>query len=179
MTVFLVLGVAGVLVLALSLVLGDVLDGPIEGLLDGLFDGLGSDVFSTAVLGSFVSALGFSGAIAEALGAPTLVSTAVGVGGGLVFGALAVWLTRLLRHDDATEPPSTTTAVGYEGVVLTAVPVDGYGTVRVLVGTRALRVNARLDGDHPLPLEAGERIQVTGSVSPTAVTVAPLWRELG
>ncbi|TIC82849.1 hypothetical protein [Nocardioides sp. GY 10127] len=177
MTTFLVLGVAGLALLLLSLVLGDVLDGFLDGL-DGLGDGLGGDVFSTAVIGSAVAAFGFSAGIVEALDAPFVVSLLAGVAGGTGFGALAVWLTRLLRHDEA-EPPSTGTAVGHEALVLTAVPADGYGTVRVLVGGRELRLNARLDADHPLPLEAGERVHVTGSLSPTAVTVAPLWRELG
>ncbi len=60
MSVYLVLGIVGLLVLAVSLLVGDVLDG----VLDGALDGLGGDWFSTEVIGGFVSALGFGGAIA-------------------------------------------------------------------------------------------------------------------
>ena len=42
----------------------------LDGLLDGALDGIGGDWFSTEVVGGFVSALGFGGAIAVSLGAP-------------------------------------------------------------------------------------------------------------
>ena len=50
-TTFLVIGVIGLALLGISLVLGD--------LLDGVFDALAGDVFSSAVIGGFVSAFGF------------------------------------------------------------------------------------------------------------------------
>ncbi len=66
MSVFVVLGVVGLVVILASLVVGDLVDG----VLDGLLDALSGDVFSTAVIGSFVSAFGFGGAIAEGTGGP-------------------------------------------------------------------------------------------------------------
>ena len=53
-TMFLVIGLIGLVLLGLSLVLGDVLD--------GAFDFLAGDAFSSAVLGAFISATGFGGA---------------------------------------------------------------------------------------------------------------------
>ena len=93
--------------------------------------------------------------------------------------AIAAWLTRLLRAGTSGASPRADDTVGREAVVLTAIPADGYGTVKVLVGGHEMRLNARLDTDHPIPVEPGTRVHVTGSVSPTAVTVAPTWRELG
>ncbi|MBK3589297.1 hypothetical protein JHN49_38760, partial [Streptomyces sp. MBT57] len=59
MTFFLGLGIAGIVLLALSLIFGGVLEGMLDGVLDGLFDGL----LSLPVIAGFVSMLGFGGAI--------------------------------------------------------------------------------------------------------------------
>lgn len=174
MTTYLLIGGLGLALLLVSLVLGDLFDG----LLDGAGDVLGSDVFSSAVLGGFTAALGFGGALAEALGAPLLVSVPVGVVSGVVFGGFAAWLTRLLRTGNTEGTVRSSDAVGQEAQVLTGIPADGFGQVKVRLRGHEVRLNARLDSDHPLPVEAGTTVTVTGLLSPTAVTVAPLWREL-
>lgn len=56
MTTFVVIGVVGLVLLAVSLLLGD--------LLDSALDALAGDAFSTAVIGGFVSAFGFGTALA-------------------------------------------------------------------------------------------------------------------
>jgi membrane protein implicated in regulation of membrane protease activity len=165
-TTFLVIGLVGLVLLVVSLVLGDVLDGAL--------DVLASDAFSSAVLGGFVSAFGFGAATAEALGFGLVVALPVGVVSGTVVGWFAAWLTRLLRTGDEGHAVATESTVGFEGDVVTGVPADGFGVVRVVVGGHTLRLNARAER----PLEAGTRVHVTGVLSPTAVTVAPVWTEL-
>jgi membrane-bound ClpP family serine protease len=165
-TTFLVIGLVGLALVAVSLVLGDVLDGAL--------DVLASDAFSTAVIGGFVSAFGFGAAAAEALGFGLVVALPVGIVAGTVVGWFAAWLTRLLRDGDDPSAVAVDSAVGHEGDVVTEVPADGFGIVRVLVAGHALRLNARADR----PIEAGTRVHVTGVLSPTAVTVAPIWNEL-
>lgn len=166
MTVFLVIGVIGLVLLAVSLVLGD--------LLDGVADALPGDVFSTAVIGAFVAATGFGGATAEAAGAPAAVSLPVGIVAGVVFGWFAAWLTRLIRDGGSDATPSVDHTVGQAGRVVSAIPDAGLGTVDVLVGGNPVRLNARCDQ----PLEAGTEVYVTTVLSPTAVEVAPVWRPL-
>lgn len=168
-TVYLVVGLVGLLVLAVSLLLGDALDG----LLDGAVDALG-DAFSTAVLGAFLAALGFGGAIAEALDAPLLVSLPVGVVSGVVFGWFASWLTRLVRDGGSDATLTTDDTRGRDGRVVTGIPADGFGVVDVLVGGHTMRLNARAEE----PLDPGTPVHVTSVLSPTAVTVAPLWPEV-
>ncbi|WP_051707232.1 NfeD family protein [Nocardioides aequoreus] len=161
MTALLVVGVVGLVVLAVSLLLGDVLD--------GLLDALAGDTFSTAVLGGFVSAFGFGGAAADAAGAPWPLTLGVGVVAGVAVGWFAAWLTRLVRDGGSDATPEADDLLGREGQVVSAIPADGYGTVRVLLGGHVVRVNARADG----PLEAGTAVHVTSILSPTAVTVSP------
>ena len=170
MTTYLILGIVGLVVLAVSLLVGDVLDG----LLDGALDGIGGDWFSTEVVGGFVSALGFGGAIAVSLGAPGPVAALIGVATGTAFAWMAARLTRLVRGAGTDEAPVAADVIGHEATVLSAIPDEGFGTIRVHVGGHTLRYNASAD----LGLEAGSRVHVTSVLSPTAVTVAPIWTEL-
>ena len=167
MPFFLVLGFVGLALLLVSLVVGDVLDG----VLDGLLDALSGDVFSTAVIGSFVSAFGFGGAIATGLGLPGLLAVPVGLVSGLGFGWIAVWFTRLVKDGGSDATPTSDDLVGRDGAVISAIPADGFGTVRVLLGGHVVRVNARAEAALP----AGTEVHVTSILSPTAVTVAPTW----
>lgn len=170
MSLFLVLGIVGLAVIVVALLAGDVLGGAFGGALDGL----GGDWFSTEVVGAFVSAFGFGGAIADQLGAPAPATIVVGLVAGAVFAAAGAGLTRLVRGGATDHTPAADDAVGREGVVVSDIPDEGMGNVRVHLGGHTLRFNARADGG----LAAGTRVHVTGVLSPTAVTVAPLWDAL-
>ena len=166
MTAFLVLGVVGVLLLLVSLVLGDVLDGAL--------DAIPGDAFSTAVIGAFVAATGFGGAASQALGAPGALSLPVGLVAGVLFGWIAASFTRLVRGGGTDATPTVDDALGRDGRVVTSIPEGGLGVVDVLVGGNVLRLNARAER----PLDQGPRVHVTSVLSPTAVTVARVWDEL-
>jgi membrane protein implicated in regulation of membrane protease activity len=127
-------------------------------------------VFSSAVIGGFLAAFGFGGAIAQAAGAPLLVTLPVGVVAGVGFGWFAAWLTRLVRDGGSDDTPAAEDALGRNGKVVTGIPADGFGTVSVLVGGHVVRLNARAERS----LDAGTEIHVTSILSPTAVTVAPV-----
>ncbi|MBM9459886.1 hypothetical protein JK386_08205 [Nocardioides sp. zg-536] len=164
MTVFLVVGIVGIVVLALSLVVGD--------LFDGAFDALEGDWISTAVIGGFVSAFGFGGAAADGAGLPLPLALGVGAGSGLVVGWFAWWLTRLVKDSPSDATPSITDSVGRSARVVTDIPADGYGVVRVVVGGHTMQVNA--SALQPIP--AGATVDVTGVLSPTAVSVTQVWQ---
>ena len=166
MTTFIIIGLVGLVLLGISLVLGD--------FLDGVFDALAGDVFSSAVLGGFISAFGFGAAIVQGAGGPALVALPVGAVAGVGFAWFAAWLTGLLKDGASDATLTTDDAVGREGKVLSTIPADGLGTVRILVGGHVLQLNARAEQ----PLEAGTAVHVTSVLSPTAVTVAPIWNEL-
>lgn len=163
---FAVVGVVGVVVLALAVLLGDVL--PHAALLDHLDASDG--YLSTAALGGFAGAFGLAGAVATASGAATAPAVGVGVLAGLAVGALAGWLTRSLKRSPEGRAPSTADAVGAEGTVVSAVPAQGFGEVTVSVHGVRRKLGAR--SDRPLP--AGARVRVTVALSPTSVLVEPL-----
>lgn len=165
MTTYLVIGVVGLVLLGVSLLFAD--------LLDGAFDALSADWISTAVIGGFVSAFGFGGALAIGVGAPHLVALLVGAATGVLAGWFAAWLTRAVRGGGSGESLRADDLVGHDAVVITDIPAAGFGVVRVRVGEHALQLNAKAE----VAIPTGTSAHVTGVLSPTAVTVAPLSTE--
>ena len=166
MSTFLIIGVAGLLLLGVSLLLGD--------LFDGALDGLAGDAFSSAGSGGFVAALGFGTAAAQSAGAPLLVAVPAGVVVGGVFAWFAAWLTRVVRGGGSDDTPTVEDVIGKDATVLTDIPENGFGVVRVQIGGHVLRFNARAEQ----VVHVGTPVHVTGILSPTAVTVAPVWSDL-
>lgn len=164
MTVFFILGLVGLVILALSLLAGDVLDGAL--------DALEADWISTAVVGGFVSAFGFGGAAADGAGLPWPISVVIGAGAGVLVAWFAWWLTRLVKDGPSDGTVSISDSVGQTAQVITAIPGEGYGVIRVLVGGHTLQFNASAN----LPIEAGTKVNITGVLSPTAVSVTTVWQ---
>ena len=128
MTVFLVLGFVGLGLVALSLLVGDHL----EAVFGGALNALEGDVFSTAVIGGFVSAFGFGAAAADGAGLPAIPVLAIGGVSGFVVGWFAWWLTRLIKDGPSDGTVSLSDTVGQVGRVLTAIPGgQSYGVVRI------------------------------------------------
>lgn len=166
MSVFVVIGLIGLALLAVSVLFGD--------LLDGVFDVLAGDWFSGAVIGGFVSAFGFGAALADNAGMSGGAVVAIGVAAGALFAWFGAWLTRFVRGSETDATPKTDDVVGLDAMVVAAIPADGFGVVTVRVGGHVVRYNARAEA----PLDSGSEVHVTGVLSPTAVSVAPLWTPL-
>ncbi|WP_413758105.1 hypothetical protein [Streptomyces sp. MMBL 11-3] len=167
MTVFLVLGIAGIVLLLLTLVF--------DGVLEGLFGGAGflDGLLSLPVVAGFVSMLGFGGALVlgtTGLGAGA--ATAVGACAGAGAGWLTWRLSRALMRDDPAATPRGTDLVGSSGSVVTAIPAEGYGEVLVHLAGQPLKLAAKSPGGVP----RGTEIWVEESLSPTSVAVRPVRR---
>ncbi|MCP3758319.1 hypothetical protein [Streptomyces sp. TBY4] len=171
MVLFLGLGTAGLVLLALSLLLDGVLEGLFagtpEGLLGGLFDGW----LSLPVLAGFVSMLGFTGAI-------VLGTTGLGPGPATAAGALAGagtgWatyrLSRALMRDGGGAAPRHDSLVGSTGTVVTAIPASGYGEVLLSLAGQPVKYAATAEA----PLPRGAQVWVAETPSPTSVGVRPI-----
>lgn len=162
-SLFLIIGFVGAGLLLLAMLIGDLLDGLLH------FDGLGGDFFSFAGLAGFVSALGFTGAIVLSVIDNLLFAILGGLVVGAGVGALATWLTVRLR-DTTRDTDSTIRSqnlVGATGRVLHDIPAGGFGQVRLVIHGHPTQLNAK--AFEPIP--AGNLIQVTAVLSPTAVMV--------
>ena len=163
MTVFLLVGAAGVVLLLVALVVGDVLD--------GAFESLSAGFFSTEALAAFLGALGFGGAIALETTGSTSLAVVVGLVLGVLLGALAAKASRFLHGDGEGDAVRSDDLLEKMGSVVSAIPEGGFGVVSVSVGGHLTRLNARSSTAVP----AGTRVSVTQVISPTAVQVEPLF----
>lgn len=163
-TVFLVIGAIGLVVLVLSLFVGE-------------FDlGLGDadGPFSVPALAALLGGIGFGGAAATSLlpqDLPDAVAALLASAVGLVVAVPLAWgavrLSRALT-DMPTEPTLTRhSLLGAQGVVVSAVPSPGYGEVRLALAGQQLKYSARSD----VPLPTGTPVYVVEALSETAVEV--------
>lgn len=161
---FLVIGGLGVLVLAVALLGGEFLHfGHVD--VDG-------GPWSVEALSGFAGAFGFAGAIAnELLGGHTVAATAVAGTVGVLAAVPVAYLTlrfsKAARNMRTDGTPTRSDLVGTVGTVVTPIPAQGYGEVRVRLGGQPVKLNAR--ADRPLPL--GAQVFVVEAPTETSVVV--------
>ncbi|MFJ8043684.1 hypothetical protein ACIRBX_24600 [Kitasatospora sp. NPDC096147] len=160
MAVFLGLGLAGIVVLALSLVL--------DGVLDGLLHGPWAGLLSLPVAAGALSMFGFGAALV--LGT-TGLGTVGAVPAGVLAGTVTGWLTRrfdqALRRSRSAVTPRTEHLLGTVGTVVTAIPAGGFGEVLLRAGGQPVKFAAR----SAVPVERGAEVWVEAVSSSTSVTV--------
>jgi hypothetical protein len=165
---FLGLGIAGLVLLVLSLVF--------DGLLEGALDGLGGGVdgfLSLPVVAGFVSMLGFVGAIVlgtTGLGAGA--ATGAGVVAGLGAGTLTWKAGRVLMRGSGSAVLRGEDLVGIAGIVVTAIPAEGYGEVMLYPGGQPSKYAAK----SATPVPRGAEVWVESLLSATSVAVRPVER---
>ncbi|WP_432833480.1 NfeD family protein [Dactylosporangium sp. CA-092794] len=159
-TTFLVIGGLGVVVLALSVLVGDLFH-------FGHPDAAGA--FSVPAVAGFIGAFGFAGAAAAALtgGGGLLVPVVAGVVAALPTAWLATRLARMAINMRTDATPTQHDMIGTTGVIVTAITGSGYGEVRISLGGQPVKLSAR--SDRPIPL--GARVLVIEATSSTSVIV--------
>ncbi|MET7748075.1 hypothetical protein [Micromonospora sp. NPDC005367] len=162
---FLIIGGAGVGVLALALLGTELLhfggadvDGPV----------------SLETVAGFAGAFGFGAAIVnELVGGRTTGAVASATIGGALAAVPVAWvaarLGRAARRMRTDATPTRNDLVGAVGLVVTPVPVNGYGEVRIRLAGQPVKLNARADR----AIAVGTRIFVVEALSETSVHVEP------
>jgi hypothetical protein len=162
---FLAIGVLGIVLLLISLIVGEHLH--------GIFDALGGgDWFTGSSLAAFLGALGFGGAIVQQLTNNTVLSVLGGVVLGVAFGGLIAYGMHRLRLMDTGGVVTTRELLNAPGVVLSDIPADGFGEIRVTRQGQMMKLNAK----SALPLGTGTQVTVIDVLSATAVVVEPTYR---
>jgi membrane protein implicated in regulation of membrane protease activity len=146
---FLAIAAFGFVFLVASAVLGDLFehgdfahDADIHG---------GPSVLSSRILSVFVTAFGCFGAIGIHLGYSLGVSTAMGFGGGLAFGAVIYFFASFLYSQQASSHTLIGDLVGQTGEVSVAIPKGGLGQVRCTLGDTVVEKIARARGNEEIP----------------------------
>ena len=160
MTAFLIIGAIGLLILLTSLILDDIFDA---------FDITDLGFISGPAIGAFLAALGFGAALTlYATDASAGRATIVGLGAGVIIGAIATVITRTLMHMPTDPSISTIDLVGRTAVVITPIAEGRYGEVTIRHAGQSLKLNARADG----PIPAGRTVSVVAVMSSSSVVVA-------
>lgn len=155
---FAVVGVVGALLLVAFLLLDDV----IEGILPDV------DWISGPAVAAFLAAFGLFGWVAEeGFDAPTPVAAVAGVAGGVGMGWFAYRLSKALMHSPTDETPRTSSLVGREGRIVTAVAPGGVGEVIVRLGGQPVKLFAASSE----ALAVGAEVVVIAVLSDTRVVV--------
>ncbi|WP_238009596.1 NfeD family protein [Dactylosporangium sp. AC04546] len=157
-TTFLVIGGVGIVVLALSLLIGDVFH-------LGHPDAAGP--FSIPAVAGFIGAFGFSAAIVAGFTDSKSLPALVGAIAALPTAWLATRFARMAINMRTDATPTQQDMVGTTGVVVTPITEGGYGEVRVSLGGQPVKLSAR--AEKPIPL--GARIFVIEATSSTSVIV--------
>jgi membrane protein implicated in regulation of membrane protease activity len=119
----------------------------------------GVSIFSSRVLSVFVTAFGGFGAIGIHLGYGTEVSTALGVAGGLVFGAIIYLFASFLFSQQASSEIRMSDLAGGTAHVTVAIPKGGVGQVRCTVGESVVEKIARSRDGEQIPVNTLVKIE--------------------
>lgn len=158
--VFLIIGIVGGVLLLLSL------------LLDGIFDAFdfGDGPLSLTTIAAFTAIFGFTAFASVGAGMATPVAAVVGALAGLVGGAAAWWLTKLIRGAESTTALSGDDFVGSEGAVVLAIPEGGLGEVAIFRHGERVSLAATAD----VPIARGAAVRIVQTVTSTSVRVEPV-----
>jgi membrane protein implicated in regulation of membrane protease activity len=165
---FLLIGCIGLALLAGAIFLGHEFG---LGGADGSDGGGWAGALSVPSIAGFVGAFGFGGALAAALTGGGALAVLVGLVVGVVvavpsaIGTLALARVASRMRTDAT--PTRTDLLGRLGVVVTPIPEQGYGEVRVSLGGQPVKLNARSDK----AIALGARVFVVEAPTDTSVVV--------
>jgi membrane protein implicated in regulation of membrane protease activity len=121
--------------------------------------GPGVSIFSTRVLSVFVTAFGGFGAIGIHLGYGTGVSTALGVAGGLVFGAIIYLFASFLFSQQASSEIRISDLAGRTAQVSVAIPKGGVGQIRCTLGECTVDKIARSRDGEQIPVNTLVKIE--------------------
>ena len=148
---FLAIAVFGFIFLLASAVFGDLFEhGDIGHDADG--HGGGPSILSSRVMTVFVTAFGAFGAIGIHAGFGVGTSTAMGFGGGVVFGALIYFFASFLYSQQASSHVSASELVGRTAQVTVTIPKGGLGQIRCTLGDTVLEKIANSKDGEEIPV---------------------------
>ncbi len=125
-------------------------------------------IFSTKVIFTFIMGFGAAGAIARHYGADNLIASMIGVGSGMVLGALMYGIMMLFMEQQASSVIPADALLGCTGTVTVAIDREAIGEIGVSVGGEYRTYSARVKGADPVP--KGHLVRIVGMTG-SVVTV--------
>ena len=170
MTIFLILTAAGFIFLLASLALGDLFDHLSLGALstDTGTDGVG--LIDSRIISIFLTAFGAFGAIGMRIEFGVVISSLLGVAGGVVLGGVDFYFGRLLYHQQASSSVGAHQLIGRIAEVTVTIQPGAVGQIRCRVGEERVEKLARVAGH--AEIKPGVIVLIE-EVSNEAVIVSP------
>ena len=158
--VFLLIGITGGVLLLISLVL------------DGLFDAFdfGDGPLSLTTIAAFTSIFGFTAFATVGAGLSPGLGSLFGALAGFVGGAIAWWLSRLIRSAESTTALRGDELVGSEASVVLAIPAGGLGEVALTRHGERVSLAATSESS----IARGARVTIDQTITATSVRVSPI-----
>jgi membrane protein implicated in regulation of membrane protease activity len=156
--VFLSIATLGFVVLLISLVVGDLFDslGFEFGEVDAGFEG--QALLDSRVISVFVMAFGSFGAIGIQAGLSMVMSSLLGLAGGVILGGLVSLFARFLYRQQSTSSVTTAQLVGRTAQVIVSIAPGSLGQVSCRVGEERVEKLARARDN--AEIKAGAMVRV-------------------
>lgn len=167
--VFLAIAAIGFIFLLVSLILGDIFDSfGMDTGLDGGADGHG--LLDSRVISVFVTAFGGFGAIGIQMGLGIVVSSVLGLVGGVVLGGLVSLFARFLYKQQSSSSVGTSQMIGRTAQVIVSIAPGSLGQVSCRIGEERIEKLARSKDN--LEIKAGAMVRVD-EIAGDSVIVSP------
>lgn len=157
--IFLIIGIVGGVLLLLSFVL------------DGIFDAFdfGDGPLSLTTIAAFTAIFGFTafGLVGAGLSAP--MAGTFGAAAGVLGGAAAWWLSKMIRSAESSTAVTGEELVGSTASVVLAIPAGGLGEVALV--RHGERVSLSATADTAIP--RGANVRIAQTITATSVRVEP------
>jgi membrane protein implicated in regulation of membrane protease activity len=155
--VFLGIAALGFVFLLLSLVIGDLFDAfGFDTGLDGGADGHG--LLDSRVISVFVTAFGGCGAIGIQMGLSIVVSSLLGLAGGIILGGLVSLFGRFLYRQQSSSSVTTAQLIGRTAQVIVPITAGSIGQVSCRIGEERVEKLARARDNQEI--KAGATVRV-------------------
>lgn len=163
LSVFLVIAAIGFGFLLVSLIIGDLSD--LLGFDVGGADASGHGFIDSRVISVFVTAFGGFGAIGVWAGMNTVLSSLIGVAGGVILAFVVSLFGRFLVSQQASSSVNAQQLIGRTAQVVVTIPAGGVGQVSCRIGEERLERLARASDGGELKHGALVRIDDIGGDS--------------
>lgn len=157
--IFLIIGIVGGVLLLLSFIL------------DGIFDALdfGDGPLSLTTIAAFTAIFGFTSFALVGAGLSSPVAGGLGAIAGVLGGAAAWWLSRMIRSAESSTAVSGDELVGALASVVLAIPAGGLGEVALVRHGERVSLSATAD----TAIQRGAEVRIAQTISATSVRVEP------
>jgi membrane protein implicated in regulation of membrane protease activity len=129
--------------------------------------GEGPGPISVRTILAFMGGWGWGGLLGYNSFGWGILSAPFGLAIGLLMATIVFRFSRFLHNQEATSTVSSADLIGREGVVLTGIPANGTGEIRIYAGGMPLKSLARSESGEPVA--EGQRIIVVEELGGTLV----------